>query len=289
MDQVSKRPAFQFYPGDWRTDPGLRLCSLLARGLWIEMMAIMHEGEPYGHLTAQGRPLSDDMLARLVGESAATVRRAMKDLEANGVFSRTDDGIIFSRRMVRDEEIRDARASGGSLGKVHGAKGASHGTKGGRPRKEKPPLAADERGVILPPPSTSSPSPSSFVVDDGDARAIDIDALTDDLARMAGVRHIDPGRIAQNIDVVREWTAHGATPDDMRAAVQEGVSATSTAIHSLKYFSGAVRLKVAKRENGHGSTGENSAAERSGDGILGAAAARRARRRAEQSDQRIGA
>lgn len=278
---MSKRPAFQFYPGDWRTDPGLRLCSLLSRGLWIEMMAIMHEGEPYGHLTAQGRPISDDMLARLIGESPASVKRAMKDLEANGVFSRTDAGIIYSRRMVRDEEIRDARAAGGSLGKAHGAKGASHGTKGGRPRNEKPPLVDDVRGVILPPPSTSSSSPSSIVVDDVDsADAIDVDELTDELARMARVRHVDPGVIARHIDLVREWIGHGATPDDMRSAVREGVSAANTAIHSLKYFSGAVRLKVAKRENDHGSTDQGSAAEQSGDEILRAAAARRARRRA---------
>ncbi|WP_150125818.1 hypothetical protein [Sphingobium sp. RAC03] len=281
---MSKRPAFQFYPGDWRTDPGLRLCSLLARGLWIEMMAIMHEGEPYGHLTAQGRAISDDMLARLVGEGAAAVKRAIKDLEVNGVFSRTDAGVIYSRRMVRDEAIREARAAGGSLGKGHGEKGASHGTKGGRPRKDKPPLGDDVMGVILPPPSSSSPSPSSFVDDDGDAGEIDIQGLTDELARMARVRHVDPGRIGQHVDLVREWIGHGATPDDMRAAVREGVTAASAAIHSLKYFSGAVRLKVAKRENDHGSAGQGSAAEQSGDGILRAAADRRARRRAGQPD-----
>lgn len=280
---MSKRPAFQFYPGDWRTDPGLRLCTMLARGLWIEMMAIMHEGEPYGHLTAQGRPISDDMLARLVGESPAAVKRAIKDLDANGVFSRTDDGVIYSRRMVRDEAVRDARAAGGSLGKVHGQKGASHGTKGGRPRNEKPPLDDDTRGVILPPPSSSSPSPSSIVVVD-DAGAIDIAALTDELARMARVRHIDPSRIGQHIDLIREWIGHGATPDDMRDAVREGITSASAAIHSLKYFSGAVRLKVAKRENEHGSSGEGSAAAHSGDELLRAAAARRARRRAGQSD-----
>lgn len=97
---MSKRPAFQFYPGDWRTDPGLRLCTMLARGLWIEMMTIMHEGEPYGHLTAQGRPISDDMLARLVGESPAAVKRAIKDLEDNNVFSVTPEGVIFSPMLI---------------------------------------------------------------------------------------------------------------------------------------------------------------------------------------------
>lgn len=125
-----------------------------------------------------------------------------------------------------------------------------------------------------------------IVVDDERERAIDVVDLTADLARMAGVGHLAPGRIAQNIDTVREWINHGAMPDEMRGAVQDGVSAASAAIHSLKYFSGAVRQRVAKRENGNGSTGQGSAAEQSGDGILRAAAVRRAARRAEQQAER---
>jgi len=36
MTSASKRPAFQFYPGDWRRDTALQSVSLAARGLWIE-------------------------------------------------------------------------------------------------------------------------------------------------------------------------------------------------------------------------------------------------------------
>lgn len=120
-------------------------------------------------------------------------------------------------------------------------------------------------------------------------RAIDVIEFTADLARMAGVGHLAPGRIAQNIDTVREWIDHGATADEMRAAVQDGVSAASAAIHSLKYFSGAVRQRVAKRENGNGPVGQGSAAEQSGDELVRALAARRASRRAGQSDECVGA
>lgn len=156
-----KRPAFQFYPGDWRTDPGLRLCSIGARGLWIEMMCLMHEGEPYGHLTVQGRVIEPQSLARLVSESVPAVKRWMAELRENEVFSTTDDGVIFSRRMVRDEGIREARAAGGKQGASHGHKGGSHGSKGGRPKKQETPQELNGRGVILPPPSSSSSSPSS--------------------------------------------------------------------------------------------------------------------------------
>ncbi|WP_404711504.1 hypothetical protein [Sphingomonas sp. MMS24-J13] len=157
---MSKRPAFQFYPSDWRNDAGLRLCSMGARGLWMEMMCLMHDGSPYGHLTVLGRPMTPDSLARLTGEGPAAIKRWLGELEANDVCSRNDEGVIFSRRMVRDEQIRDARAAGGIAGAEHGSKGASHGAKGGRPRKEKPPLGGEERGVSKPSPSSSSSSPS---------------------------------------------------------------------------------------------------------------------------------
>jgi len=45
-----KRPAFQFYPGDWLEEGGLRASCLAARGLWVDMLCFMHQGEPYGHL-----------------------------------------------------------------------------------------------------------------------------------------------------------------------------------------------------------------------------------------------
>lgn len=112
-----KRPAFQFYPGDWRRDAGLRACSLHARGLWIEMLCLMHDAEPYGHLVVgDGQAVDAPTLARMIGESAATARRLLGELEAAGVFSRTPAGVIYSRRMVKDEHIRTVRAAAGKLG-----------------------------------------------------------------------------------------------------------------------------------------------------------------------------
>jgi len=111
-----KRPAFQFYPADWRKDPALSSCSLSARGLWIELMCIAHESEQYGHLSINGIPMSIPQLARLVGESPAVVVKLLTELDGAGVFSRTDSGCIFSRRMVKDERIRNARAEAGRLG-----------------------------------------------------------------------------------------------------------------------------------------------------------------------------
>lgn len=108
-----KRPAFQWYPGDMRRDLGVQACSFEARALWREMLDLMHDGEPYGHLTAGGVPIKAADLARLVGKSSGVVAKWLKELEDRKVFSRTTAGVIYSRRMVRDETVRNRRASGG--------------------------------------------------------------------------------------------------------------------------------------------------------------------------------
>ena len=46
---MSVYPWLKFYPRDWRGDQALRLVSLHARGLWIELLCVMHEATPYGH------------------------------------------------------------------------------------------------------------------------------------------------------------------------------------------------------------------------------------------------
>lgn len=126
----ARRPSFQFYPADWRKDPALAACSLAARALWLEMMCIAHESDNYGCLTINGQPMTTAHIARVVGESATTVKKLLAELENFGVFSRKNDGAIYSRRMVRDEEIRNARAAFGHKGAAHGHKGAEHGHKG---------------------------------------------------------------------------------------------------------------------------------------------------------------
>lgn len=111
-----KRPAFQFYPADWRKDTALQSCSLEARGLWHEMLCLMHECEPYGHLAVNGNPMKPAQVARLVGVSQKEYQVLLDELTSAGVPSSTEDGTIYSRRMVRDEHIRNVRAQAGKLG-----------------------------------------------------------------------------------------------------------------------------------------------------------------------------
>ncbi|MFC3628233.1 hypothetical protein ACFOM8_02100 [Paracoccus angustae] len=94
-------PWLKFYPTDWRSDPALRMCSLASRGLWIEMIALMHEAVPYGHLLVAGRSPTDAQIAVLAGAPSDQIPELLGELEAAGVFSRTKDGVIYSRKMTR--------------------------------------------------------------------------------------------------------------------------------------------------------------------------------------------
>jgi 5-methylcytosine-specific restriction endonuclease McrA len=95
-------PWMKFYPSDWRSDPALRSCPIAARGLWIEMMAIMHEAEPYGSLLVKGKRVDKKQLAALVGVPERECTVLLLELEGFGVFARDTDGTIYSRRMRRD-------------------------------------------------------------------------------------------------------------------------------------------------------------------------------------------
>jgi hypothetical protein len=213
-----KRPAFQFYPGDWLRDANLRICSAGARSLWIDMLCVMHQAKPYGHLVFNGKALDTAQLARMVGETPKDVGRWLKELEDNGVPSRTDDGVIYSRRMVKDEALRNVRAAGGHKGAAWGALGAEHGAKGGRPasRDMNPPSDETTRGSeppLNPPPSSSSSSSSSTGTTSqvSPAAASPVDNPTGQTAEKAKARR-GPRWWDSEQGIVAEGKRHGVNP-----------------------------------------------------------------------------
>lgn len=97
-----KQPWMKWYPSDWRSEPALRMVSRSARSLWVDMLGLMHEAEPYGELRLNGKALKPAGLAALLGDRVSDVSRWLLELEVAGVFSRREDGTVFSRRMERD-------------------------------------------------------------------------------------------------------------------------------------------------------------------------------------------
>lgn len=110
---MSKRslPWLQFYPSDWLSD-SVAGCSLAAQGLWLRMLFVAHNSQNYGYLEMDGRPIPDEQLFRRCGCSSVEEYRSLfAELQAAGVPSRTPEGVVYSRRMVRDQQERDATAA----------------------------------------------------------------------------------------------------------------------------------------------------------------------------------
>jgi CubicO group peptidase (beta-lactamase class C family) len=80
------------------------------------MICYMHEGNPYGHLKVGDKVILPPNLARMVGETLEVVEGWLEELRHAGVYDIAEDGSIYSRRMIRDENLRQIRANGGKLG-----------------------------------------------------------------------------------------------------------------------------------------------------------------------------
>lgn len=129
-------PWLKFYPSDWRSDPALRMCSIGARGLWMEMLCVMHEND--GALSINGRALTTRQLANLAGCAVEEVDSLLSELEEAGVFSRRDDYTIYSRRMIRDAEKAETDKANGRKGGNPKIKPGVNPTDNGEVKAQKP-------------------------------------------------------------------------------------------------------------------------------------------------------
>lgn len=126
-----RRPSFQFYPADWRSNANLRRASWAARGAWIEIIGLMHDSDEYGVLRyplaeiahSIGCPvkLLNELRDKGVlkgcdkGTSGPYVyvpRHAGKDGEPVMLIDASNGPIWFSSRLVRDEYVRRHRGEG---------------------------------------------------------------------------------------------------------------------------------------------------------------------------------
>lgn len=106
----------KFYWPDWESDEALRLCSLSAQGLWMRMLCLAAKADPTGYVTVNGRPLGVTDIARLAGVTETECESLLSELDRNGVFSRTRNGTIYSRRMVRDAKRSKTAQKNGKTG-----------------------------------------------------------------------------------------------------------------------------------------------------------------------------
>jgi hypothetical protein len=105
-----------FFWNDWRGDPLLRMCSIGARGLWMEMLCLAAESTKKGYVLLNGKPPTPEELAQACGVPVEVVPPLLQELMKWGVPSITRNGIYYSRRMIKASKKRLASSKGGKKG-----------------------------------------------------------------------------------------------------------------------------------------------------------------------------
>lgn len=214
-------PWLKFFPTDWRSDPALRMCGIAARGLWIEMIALMHEATPYGHLLVAGRSPTDAQLAVLVGAPSDQIPELLGELDAAGVFSRTREGVIYSRKMTRTAKKAAVARKNGKMGgnptlcNSEDNPALVKGSLNGRVKTQKP----EARSQI--------PESSTTTVREGDPVVVDDQSRRrDEVLRLMGLDGVirPDGRFTgQTVDMAEmpKWDALGLTKSEQDAKIRE--------------------------------------------------------------------
>ena len=110
------KPWMKFYPQDWLSDPMLRVCSLEARGLLIELISIAWNTEMPGYLIANGAPMPTQTLTKLIGIRPQTYRKALANLHQTHRVATSNDGVLYIPRMVKDAVYTKEQAEYGKRG-----------------------------------------------------------------------------------------------------------------------------------------------------------------------------
>lgn len=113
---MPKLPWFPFYIGDWTKDPNLRRATRSEKGLLMDLLCLMFESGERGVLASSGVPWNDDEIINAAGGDAIGTAHELAELVRKGVLSRRTDGALFSRRLVREETIRQIRSAAGKKG-----------------------------------------------------------------------------------------------------------------------------------------------------------------------------
>lgn len=200
---------WKFEPDKWLADEGLRECSWAAKGLWITMLSLMSKNARVGYLGTGDVPPTPEKLTRSVGGlSVEEVSFLVAELTTSGVLSMSEDGFIYSRKMVRDH--------------VDFKKAQSNGSKGGNPKIKKgvnPTLNPKPNPAL----TLTSTSPGVTTLEEvqekpelkgGNLRAPN--PLWDCVVELWGLSPKVKGGAARIGLIVSDFKALEATPDEIR-------------------------------------------------------------------------
>lgn len=114
-DETGKMHWMPWYPDDVRCDPAVRACSMAAQGFWMHLLGYMWKHSPRrGYLLlADGSKPTEADLARIFAAELRQICRWIAEILQQKCASQNADGVLYCRRMVRDEEARNNKSKGG--------------------------------------------------------------------------------------------------------------------------------------------------------------------------------
>lgn len=101
---MARHAYFRLYVRDFRADTALHSCSYGARGLWLELVAIMHEAHPRGHLAIGRDRLGRGDVAKIALYTMGSeddVSTFLDELLRHGALSLAPDGAIMSPTLLQ--------------------------------------------------------------------------------------------------------------------------------------------------------------------------------------------
>jgi hypothetical protein len=178
-----KRPSLQFYPGDWSGNANLKRCTFEEKGVWVDVMCLMHDQPEYGVLRW---PLVE------IAEAVKCRVQVLQGLTRKHVLKGSDDAITdpfiyvprsgrkngdpvalipaqpgplwYCSRMVRDEYVRANAGKSTRFGnRGDGGEGDTMPAAGSTPRQAPGQRDGERRGDDKGDGSSSSSSSSPSV------------------------------------------------------------------------------------------------------------------------------
>lgn len=101
----------KFVWDDWGNDAALQSCNVAAQGLWINLLRVMFNNERQGYLQINNKPMTPTQIAKITGIDSRTITNQLKVLIKNNVCSVDENGIVFSRRMVRESKAKSDKVA----------------------------------------------------------------------------------------------------------------------------------------------------------------------------------
>lgn len=120
---LTNQPYIPLYVRDWLTSNKLKVCSLPAHGLMINIMCVMHKEDEYGTLSLKRNFKRDEdvrfnfasYLARLLPFNEAEILPSLQELLDEQILY-MDDDCLYCNRMINDAKRSKTNANNGSEG-----------------------------------------------------------------------------------------------------------------------------------------------------------------------------